>query len=81
MDKVIYTEREMGLIDPKPGTKAAAARDFGIDLSLTVENLRLTPEERIKKLDQFQASLREIRHAVLVSKLHGRNSTGAETSG
>ena len=34
MDKVIYTEREMALIDPKPGTKAAAARDFGIDLSL-----------------------------------------------
>jgi hypothetical protein len=81
MDKVIYTEREMALIDPKPGTAAAAARDFGIDLSLTVENLRLTPEERIKKLDQFQASLREIRQAVLLSKLHGRNSTGAETSG
>ena len=81
MDKVIYTEKEMELIDPKPGTAAAAARDFGIDLSLTVENLRLTPEERIKKLDQFQASLREIRKAVLLSKRHGRNSTGAETSG
>jgi hypothetical protein len=81
MDKVIYTEREMALIDPKPGTAAAAARDFGIDLSLTVSNLRLTPEERIKKLDQVQASLREIRKAVLLSKCHGRNSTGAETSG
>jgi hypothetical protein len=52
MHKVIYTEREMTLIDPKPGTKAAAARDFGIDLSLTVSNLRLTPEERIKQLDR-----------------------------
>ncbi len=81
MDKVIYTEKEMELIDPKPGTAAAAARDFGIDLSLTVSNLRLTPEERIKKLDQVQASLREIRKAVLLSKRHGRNSTGAETSG
>jgi hypothetical protein len=30
MDKVIYTEREMSLIDPKPGTAAAAARDFGM---------------------------------------------------
>lgn len=36
MDKVIYTEEEMALIDPKPGTAAAAARNFGIDLSLTV---------------------------------------------
>jgi hypothetical protein len=50
MDKVVYTEQEMSLIDPKPGTAAAAARDFGIDLSLTVSNLRLTPEERIRKL-------------------------------
>ena len=81
MDKVEYTEREMLLIDPKPGTAAAAARDFGIDLSLTVSNLRLTPEERIKKLDQVQASLREIRKAVLLSKRHGRDSTGAQTSG
>lgn len=51
MDKVEYTEQETLLIDPKPGTKAAAAREFGIDLSLTVSNLRLTPEERIRRLD------------------------------
>ena len=81
MDKVIYTEREMELIDPKPGTKAAAARDFGIDLSLTVSNLRLTPEERIKKLDRFQASMKEIRKAFLSSTRHGRNRKGVETSG
>jgi hypothetical protein len=54
MDKIIYTEREMLLIDPKPGTAAAAARDFGIDLSLTVSNLRLKPEERIRKLDELR---------------------------
>ena len=53
MDKVVYTEREMLLIDPKPGTAAAAARDFGIDLSLTVSNLRLTPEERIRRLAEL----------------------------
>ncbi len=80
MDKVIYTEEEMALIDPKPGTAAAAARDIGIDLSLTVSNLRLTPEERIRKLDQFQASLREIRKAAPLSKRHARDSTRAETS-
>ena len=49
-----YTDLEMLLIDPKPGTAAAAARDFGIDLSLTVSNLRLTPEERIRKLDEVR---------------------------
>ncbi|MGZ8845914.1 MAG: hypothetical protein ACXW3C_05570, partial [Pyrinomonadaceae bacterium] len=59
MDKVEYTEQECWLIEPKPGTAAAAARDFGIDLSLTVSNLRLTPEERIKKLDRLSAERRE----------------------
>ena len=71
MDKVVYTEREMLLIDPKPGTAAAAARDFGIDLSLTVSNLRLTPEERIKRLDEFQAEIRKLRQALDLSKRHG----------
>lgn len=80
MDKVVYTEKEMALIDPKPGTAAAAARDFGIDLSMTVANLRLTPEERIRKLDRLQASLREIRKSALWSKSHERNSPGADTS-
>jgi hypothetical protein len=64
MDKVIYTEREMALIDPKPGTAAAAARDFGIDLSLTVSNLRLTPEERIRNLDSLADGIRELRRSL-----------------
>jgi hypothetical protein len=64
MDKVIYTESEMSLIDPKPGTAAAAARDFGIDLSLTVSNLRLTPEERIKKLDDYVDGITALRRSL-----------------
>jgi hypothetical protein len=44
--------REQKLLNPKPGTRIAAARDFGIDLTLLVENLRLTPAERIKANDQ-----------------------------
>lgn len=78
MDKIIYTEREMTLIDPKPGTAAAAARDFGIDLSLTVSNLRLTPEQRIKQLDDFQAEITQLRKAVISSKRHGRDRAGSE---
>jgi hypothetical protein len=59
MDKVEYTERERWLIEPKPGTAAARARDLGLDLSLTVSNLRLTPEERLRKLDRLSAEKRE----------------------
>jgi hypothetical protein len=80
MDKVVYTEREMLLIDPKPGTAAAAARDFGIDLSLTVSNLRLTPEERVKRLDGFQAEIKELRRAIVSSKRHGRDRPSSEAA-
>src|SRR4051794_20953735 len=58
MDKVKYTEAERRLIEPKPGTAAARARDLGVDLSLTVSNLRFTPHERVKRLDEFQHEMR-----------------------
>lgn len=43
---------EQRLLDPKPNGAIAAARDYGIDLSLLIENLRLSPEQRIEKLQQ-----------------------------
>jgi hypothetical protein len=79
MDKVEYTEAERWLIEPKPGTAAARARDFGIDLSLTVSNLRLTPHERVKRLDEFQHEMRLLQQAVLRSKQSGRTRSGSET--
>lgn len=41
------------LLYPPAGSAAARAVQFGIDLTLTLRNLRLTPEERIRKLDSF----------------------------
>ena len=63
-------KREHLLLNPKPGTAAAAARDFGIDLTLTVVNLRLTPEERIRRLDNFLEEVKRIRHAPVVVHSH-----------
>jgi hypothetical protein len=45
-------------LNPPPGSAAARAVEFGIDLTLTLENLRLTPEERIRKLDDHIAGIR-----------------------
>ena len=73
MDKVEYTEAERWLIEPKPGTAAARARDFGVDLSLTVSNLRLTPAERVRQLDEFQAVMKELRRAVVTAKQNARH--------
>lgn len=34
------------IINPPPGSKLAAAKDWGVDLTLLYENLHRTPEER-----------------------------------
>ena len=44
-------------LNPPPGSAAERAVEFGIDLTLTLENLRLTPEERIRKLDDHIAGI------------------------
>ena len=80
MDKVEYTDDERWLIEPKAGTAAARARDYGVDLSLTVSNLRLSHEERVRQMDEFQAVIRELRKAVITSKQNARNRAGTETS-
>jgi hypothetical protein len=58
-------EEEDYFLNPPPGSAAARAVEFGIDLTLTLENLRLTPEERIRKLDNrlaVAAKSKEIEH-------------------
>ena len=55
------------LLSPEPGTAAAAARDFGIDLTLTIQNLRLTPEERVRRLDSFIEDVKILRSARIVA--------------
>jgi hypothetical protein len=46
---------EEKLLNPRPGSKVAAAKEFGIDLTLVAERLRKTPQQRI---DDLQASMR-----------------------
>ena len=40
------------LRDPAPGSRIEAAKKFGIDLTLLIENLRLSPEERVRRLQE-----------------------------
>jgi len=61
------------LRNPKPGTACAAARDFGIDLTLVIENLRLTPEERIRQLDGLRDGIRSIKASARISILDERD--------
>lgn len=60
------TEQELARIEarmrnPAPGSRLAAARDYGIDLSLTLAQLRLTPDERLRKLERTSQQLGSLR--------------------
>jgi len=59
---------EARLLDPKPGGAIAAARDFGIDLTLLVENLRRSPAERIRSNDKAVNDLTKIASALRKSR-------------
>jgi hypothetical protein len=50
-------------LNPPPGSAAERAVEFGIDLTLTLENLRLTPEERVRQLDGFIKSVAMLQEA------------------
>ncbi|HEV8160066.1 MAG TPA: hypothetical protein VGP58_13605 [Pyrinomonadaceae bacterium] len=51
---------EEKLLNPKPGSKIAAAQEFGIDLTLLVKNLRLTPDQKVKNLQSAMVGLEEL---------------------
>lgn len=48
---------------PPPGSKLAAAKEYGIDLTLLIESLELTPTERLRQLAKAQPLMEELRRA------------------
>lgn len=51
-----------------PGSKLAAAKEYGVDLTLFLTTLELTPTERLKRLQEAQAFLEEMRRAMRNSR-------------
>jgi hypothetical protein len=54
-------ETEDYLLNPPPGSAAERARDFGIDLTLTLQRLRLTPDERVRQLQRAMFEIEKMR--------------------
>jgi hypothetical protein len=54
---------EEKLLNPRPGSKIAAAKEFGIDLTLLVAKLRKSPQERIDELQSGMKFLAELETA------------------
>ncbi len=59
---------EEKLLNPKPGSKVAAAKEFGIDLTLTFGQLKKTPQERVEHQQSAMRSLEEFRRQVKESR-------------
>ena len=66
-------DRDDSLINPRPNGAAARAREFGVDLTLTLSNLRLTPEGRLLRLEQARELLKEIQAARAKGPMNGRS--------
>ena len=54
-------QAEDRLLHPKRGSRIEAASKHGIDLTLLVEQLRLTPAERARKLELASTALEKVR--------------------
>jgi hypothetical protein len=64
------------IMNPRPGSKIAAAREFGIDLTLTFEQLKKTPQERIDDLQSSMRGLEELARAGAQEKRKRNNNGG-----
>src|SRR5437762_13225947 len=77
-------EVEDYFLNPPPGSAAARAVEFGIDLTLTLENLRLTPEERIRQLQNHIAGIAKMKATAKclgpTAALHGKPEQRTSTS-
>ncbi|MCW5959712.1 MAG: hypothetical protein KIS76_06070 [Pyrinomonadaceae bacterium] len=56
---------EEKLLNPKPGSKVAAAKEFGIDLTLLLRQIRLTRQERLDELQSAMEAMEELDRARL----------------
>jgi len=52
---------EERLLHPSAGSRIEQAKKFGIDLTMLVEQLRLTPAERVRKLESASIAIERVR--------------------
>jgi len=55
-----YAERRRGRMPRRPRDPVAAAQAYGVDLSLLQESLKLSPEERLRRLDEAYEFFRTV---------------------
>ena len=56
-----FERAERRLRNPATGSRIEAAQKYGVDLTLLIEQLRLSPDERARKLERASQSLDKVR--------------------
>ncbi len=79
MNKAQRDELIRLIASPPAGSEIAAAKDFGIDLTLLIRTLELTPTERLQKLAAAQAFVYELQAAKKAEG--GKQNAGSAESG
>jgi len=51
------------LRNPAPGSRIEAVKKYGIDLTLLIEQLRLTPAERVRRMQKVAQVAEHVRGA------------------
>ena len=51
------------VLNPYPGSKMAAAKEYGIDLTLNLRSLLLTPTERAREMENVLRFVEQFRGA------------------
>jgi hypothetical protein len=54
---------EAKLLNPAPGSRIEAAKEYGIDLTLLIGQLRLTPAERVERMLEVSLLAQSVRGA------------------
>lgn len=52
---------EQRLLHPAPGSRIEAAQKYGIDLTLLLAQLRLSPAERVRRMHDFCGTMEKVR--------------------
>lgn len=50
--------------NPPAGSKMEAAKEYGVDLSLTLHSLTLTPDERVREMERALRFAEDLREAM-----------------
>jgi hypothetical protein len=63
-----FARAEARLRNPLPGSRSAAARESGVDLTLLIEQLRLTPAERVRRMHELAQVAESVRGAARLDR-------------